>query len=218
MLRSDIVTTKQPMIDTSSMASLRILRDTRSSMALRSPRPGPSNGTASNTAMSTIGNKTANPAYNTNAMKQFTSPWATQWKSSPRHAHTLTFICKSAGKSNGSRRLLIARRSGRTSYNNDMSKCKDMLGLARPKESKITNEEANTTWQTVAARRGSMCLGAISAMLASGSGAFGTRTPRDETVEPTQKTQKHVKPRPKFMKLLMVVGLFKPRIKYINKM
>mmetsp|Transcript_38585 Transcript_38585/g.116641 ORF Transcript_38585/g.116641 Transcript_38585/m.116641 type:complete len:208 (-) Transcript_38585:162-785(-) len=196
MVLNDIVTTTQPMIDTSSMESFRTLRDAASSLEASSLRWRKSSRAAhANKHMSRIGKSTAKPAYKMKAMSELTSPWPVHWMSAPMHCQTPTFIRSSSGRFSESMMLFMALSSGWTSYIRSMSKYSDMLGRARPYAMKAPKGTTNATVASTQCRgNGGASSAGASAGSAGASGGSGTRMPKEETVEPTQNTQKHVKP------------------------
>merc|ERR1719401_764104 len=150
-------------------------------------------------------------------MTEFTSPSETHLQSAPKHPHTLTSFRRSAPKFMESRTSFIGSSSGFTWYSKSMSMCSDMLFAVRP-TTRRQLKPADSTKRTATAALLPSHDELLATLLASSRGTSGTWMPKDDTVEPTKKTEKQVKPMSKSMKLLTLGGLSRPRIKYISKM
>mmetsp|Transcript_9162 Transcript_9162/g.26330 ORF Transcript_9162/g.26330 Transcript_9162/m.26330 type:complete len:233 (-) Transcript_9162:369-1067(-) len=222
---SDATTTNEPMTLTSSIASLRRWRDSAMARGANVPtsRVVPPRSVRSVEAriklMSKIGRHTAQPAYKNNAMPEFTSPCAIHRASDTMLSQTLTSLRRSSPTCMNSKMTLSSAKSGRTWYSSGRSMCRDMLGRLRPITNKMPKSDAKVATKHAAPPKPIRSLEAAGASEArSSEGSAGKWMPKDETVEPTQKMQKEVKPKSMDMPLRSSGGLSRPRIKFIKRM
>mmetsp|Transcript_8894 Transcript_8894/g.26510 ORF Transcript_8894/g.26510 Transcript_8894/m.26510 type:complete len:218 (-) Transcript_8894:577-1230(-) len=203
--------TTAPMSDTSSMQSLP--RTAEVAIAGAHQRRE-TTAIASATTCAT-GSATANSAYMTRATPHVASPVASHCANATMHCQMPASLCKSSGRRSMSKMGAMARRSGLAAYKVSRSKCSPMTGMAKPAPKSAQNAAASASAASATIRplqHAALAAGWAGAAPSFG-GASGTRRPKDEMVEPTQKTQKHVKPGPRRKSLCNVGGLFRVRNK-----
>mmetsp|Transcript_20410 Transcript_20410/g.51023 ORF Transcript_20410/g.51023 Transcript_20410/m.51023 type:complete len:321 (+) Transcript_20410:209-1171(+) len=174
-------------------------------------------------SMSKKGRRKVKTPYNTKAKPLLTLPFAISAASVSKHVQPLTSSCMSSGKWSSLMKPWRGLSCGFFSYSNAMSKRSSMTGSVMPTKRSVVKATVRATTKANAgqpARRHVTfaCLSPTSAVSRASAGRLGKGTPKDETVEPTQKTAKQEKPNPKCISLFRFGGLSKPRKRHNIRM
>mmetsp|Transcript_42262 Transcript_42262/g.119521 ORF Transcript_42262/g.119521 Transcript_42262/m.119521 type:complete len:245 (-) Transcript_42262:590-1324(-) len=209
-----------PIVETSSIDNFPRVRHSRATRALGSRQ----RAAASSVSTCSSGTTSTNTAYMAKAMALLALPCASQSPKLAMQEKMLTSLLSKAGRFC----LLMATANGFSAglcaYNKFMSRRKVMQGVTMPKPKSTTKaRDKKTAVVQRSHRRRSTALAGIAGIPVSAMGpqaavsdpssepSSGNARPKDARVDRAQKTQKHVKPRPRSASLVSFGGLSRLR-------